>query len=163
MVPPVDELCARKTTEMSNILPLAPVFIWDRSAKWISLEKIIQTTRRVPRRRVAAPHEFIGYDANMTKWTMTYDNPDVTKSIWTGLLARIHNPWTDATVLWIESGGYMFEELRDLFLKAVEHDLTQFVEGDELKDRLNKANTFQELVDVWEWLWEDSTYTSGRK
>jgi len=50
---------------MSNILPLAPVFIWDRSAKWISLEKIIQTTRRVPRRRVAAPHEFIGYDANV--------------------------------------------------------------------------------------------------
>jgi len=140
---------------MPTRLPVTPLFLSDQSAEWIELKTTVATTQKASRLSLITQPEFIGYDANQTKWSVTYENPARGASTWTRLLAYVYNPKFDAALRWSESGSYTIEELRSVFLKAVEQDddsLTQFVERDVLTSRLNQSKTFEELVNVWEWL-----------
>jgi len=47
--------------------------------------------------------------------------------------------WAEIPVQWTETGRYRVDELRSIFIDAVDHDddsLTQFVEAEELTRRL---------------------------
>ena len=134
-------------------LPIAPLFLSDYTAKWIELEATIITERKLFKPGATRQFEFIGYDACRTKWKMQYERP--TSSVLDRLIQHFRAPNMIVPVRWQECGSYPIEELRAVFLKAVEHDddvLTQFVEREELVQRLSNATEFEELLRIWNWL-----------
>jgi hypothetical protein len=146
-------------THMSQTtdLPLAPLFLCDERSDWIELETRVETECKLFRLRSAKKYEFIAYAANQTKWKKQYETPRF--SIWSRLIQYVRTPNVMVPIRWHDCGSYRIEELRCVFLKAVEHDddaLTQFVEREELIRRLNVATTFEDLVGVWDCLSLDS-------
>jgi hypothetical protein len=134
-------------------LPIAPLFLLDNSGEWIQFESTVATDHTLFRLRSAKRYEFIAYDANQTKWKKQYENPHF--SIWNRFQQYIRSAKVVVPVRWDQIGRYDIEELRDLFLKAVQHDddvLTQFVEREDLISLLNAATTFDDLVRIWDWL-----------
>jgi hypothetical protein len=80
--------------------------------------------------------------------------------MWSLLTTYFNNPRIVVSVRWHECGHYGVNELRSMFLKAVEHDytgLTQFVGRDELICRLNASTSFKEFVSAWQWLSTESS------
>jgi len=52
----------------------------------------------------------------------------------------------------------LLEELKTVYTKAVEMDddiLTQFVEAEELTKRISEAQSFESLVEVYQWMSTD--------
>jgi len=135
-------------------LPVTPLFLCDDSREWIELEASVKLEQKASVLGLVRRPQFIGYDFGLIKWRRCY--PVVAVSPWRRLLAyTVYNPELDVRAQWHRIGDYKIEELRSVFLAAVEHDddvLTQFVERDELIERLKAASTFQDLVKVWEWL-----------
>jgi hypothetical protein len=58
----------------------------------------------------------------------------------------------------VTSARHSVTELRDAYLDAVAHDddiLTQFVEQDTLRKRIQQCRSFQDLVETWQWMSTD--------
>ena len=143
--------------ETQPTIPHAPVFLCDSDGDWIELENNVASERTLFRLRSNRRYEFIAYAPDETKWTMMYESRGF--SIWTRLTQYVRMPKVVVPVRWIRCGQYHVDELRAAFLRAVEKDddaLTQFVERDDLVNRLKAATTFAEFVRVWEWLAMDS-------
>ena len=69
------------------------------------------------------------------------------------ILAEIYNPRRRVSLVYNEKGPYNLDEVKRLIMDCVSRDddiLTQFIEGDEIRDRLRDAVTFDEVVDVIE-------------
>ncbi len=69
------------------------------------------------------------------------------------LVNTIYNPKINVTVLWGEPKTYVLEELKTAYIKAVEKDddiLTQFVEAKELKNKISDAQSFGELIEIYQ-------------
>lgn len=67
------------------------------------------------------------------------------------LANTIYNPKLTVRYEYQSTGSYELPELRQALVDAIEKDddiLTQFHEADELKQRLNVAGTFDDIVDV---------------
>jgi len=103
------------------------------------------------------------YASNLGRWTAKWECVAKETTVRTHLLANlsirtIQKDQVDVPVQWTNEGTYTFEELRGKFIEAVNHDddcMTQFVEREALLKRLNKCQTFQQLIDVWDWMSED--------
>jgi hypothetical protein len=96
----------------------------------------------------------IVYDANGRRWRSKGVEPSYRRTWWTILLANtVYNPRITVTLLWREPEPYGLDELRRAYSKAVDNDddiLTQFVEAADLRDRISTAQSFDELVAVYQ-------------
>ena len=96
------------------------------------------------------------YDANGRRWKSKGLNSEYRRSWWTVLLAHtVYNPWITITLLWKEPTSYDLDELKRAYAKAVDSDddiLTQFVEAVELQHKISAAQTFADLVAVYQWM-----------
>ena len=96
------------------------------------------------------------YDREGRKWSGRGIEGPSRKSWWTKLLANtVYNPWVTVTVVWQEPKPYEIEELKSVYTAAVDKDddiLTQFVDANELKSRIDQADTFDELVETYRWM-----------
>lgn len=97
----------------------------------------------------------IVFDRDGRQWRAKSIVSPVPKSWWRVLLANtVYNPRITVTILWRQPTPFDVEELKQAYLKAVGKDddiLTQFVEADELKKRIKNAQSFDELVEVYNW------------
>ena len=60
----------------------------------------------------------------------------------------------EIAITWIQRQPYQLSELRDAYLRGIEHDdywLTRFVDEEELKRRVRACQTFEELLLTWRW------------
>ena len=102
------------------------------------------------------------YDAQGLKWrAIQAESHKFNRGFWTKFLANtVYNPRITVSITWGEPKSYNFQELQDIYSKAVDKDddiLTQFVEANELKQRIASAKSFQELVEIYNWMKTDHT------
>jgi hypothetical protein len=83
------------------------------------------------------------YDAEGLKWkTDGYERPLEWPSWFLVPFKVLCSPWISVTYVWSEPVEYSLEELKAVYINAVEMDddiLTQFVEADPLKKRIAQA------------------------
>lgn len=136
----------------------APFFRVFASRRWISLESDVRTAdvRRsdVIRGRATEP---VGYDSQGWVWVPTPAPPIRRVGPIRRLLARrLYDPIEFfVPVTWSRLRSYELRELRDAFIDAIDADddiLTQFVERDELMERVRSCSTFDSLLETWEWM-----------
>jgi len=105
------------------------------------------------------------YDARGQRWQSKGIEAPYRRSWWTVLLANtVYNPWITVTVVWREPAAYGVDELKGAYAKAVKQDddiLTQFVSRKELQRRIAAAQSFAELVEVYQWASTDQEPTDG--
>jgi hypothetical protein len=137
--------------------PVVPVFLFDSLHSYAQLWETAKESLTIARFLGPKQYEFLGYDADLTLWRVGWKSPAFS------LFQRIANigrrSRLDVPVAWTKVGTYSIVELRNNFLKAVAHDddvLTQFVEPEELNQRLGECETFSQFVEVWQWLSHDS-------
>jgi hypothetical protein len=73
------------------------------------------------------------------------------KNVWSALAGLIYNPTRDIQLRYEEIGPFDLPEVKDKVLDYVSKDddiLTQFLDADEIRELLNRARTFDELVGV---------------
>ena len=101
------------------------------------------------------------YDAKGLTWKL--DGTETPFQWRSRLLLRfkmLFSPWVPVTYVWREPVEYSLDDLKAVYIKAVEMDddiLTQFVEADPLKKRIEQAQSFHELVEVYHWMGSDHT------
>jgi hypothetical protein len=102
----------------------------------------------------------IAYDANGRKWLSKGINSSYQRTWWRVLLANtVYNPRMTIDLVWSEPVPYALDELKRAYVHAVDLDddiLTQFVDAPELKERILLAQSFDELVAVYEWMTTDN-------
>lgn len=95
------------------------------------------------------------YDARGQRWQSKGIDGPYRRSWWTVLLANtVYNPSLMVTVVWRAPAAYDVEELKGAYASAVKRDddiLTQFVSRQELQRRIAAAQSFAELVEVYQW------------
>ena len=151
---------------MTDRIPDSPVFLYSAESHWIDLRRTAPTTERTFRRFGGKQYYTTAYDANQIRWKAHWETVPKDTTIWTHLatsiLARkLKDHRVDVPVQWTHDGDYPFAELRGICVEAVNHDddiLTQFVERSDLLKRLDRCETFHELIDVWEWLSVDRSF-----
>jgi len=101
------------------------------------------------------------YDSQGHQWRAKGIESSYRRSWWTVLLANtVYNPRITVTVVWRVPKPYRLEDLKLIYSKAVDKDddiLTQFLEAEELQKRISEAQSFDELVAVYEWMKTDHT------
>jgi hypothetical protein len=99
------------------------------------------------------------FDREGRKWQAKGVEAPFRKSWWRVLLAHtVYNPRISVRIVWSSPKAYQLDELKQAYLTAVNRDddiLTQFVEADELKRRIAGAQTFDALVEVYQWMQAD--------
>jgi hypothetical protein len=82
------------------------------------------------------------------------------KTRWFHVLVRLfYNPWVDVEFVWRAPIDYQLEDLKACYIAAVEADddiLTQFVEQEELKEKIGAAGSFAELSRIYQWAQKES-------
>ncbi len=69
------------------------------------------------------------------------------------LVHLFYNPWVDVEFLWHAPVEYPLDDLRAVYLAAVDADddiLTQFMERKELKKEITAATSFDELSSIYQ-------------
>ena len=155
-------LTARKHYALAVLqLPQAPYFLSRRKEHYIDLCDTVQTRQRVS--HLALLDDFdsdsIAYDSKGLAWSFHFEQPPARSALLGRLLAHtIYNPVREVAISWSQLRDYSLEELRDAYLDAVAHDkgiLTQFVEPNELQQRIQQIRTFEDLVEIWQWMSTD--------
>ena len=99
------------------------------------------------------------FDATGKVWRASQLRSRHKKSWWLTLLVHtVFNPWVDVEISWDQPRQFQLEELKDLYLRAVDQDddiLTQFVDAPELKKKIKEAESFDDLVRVYRWMQSD--------
>ena len=97
----------------------------------------------------------VAYDAEGNKWEAKGIESPYKRTWWMILLAKtVYSPIVDVTVIWRRPKPYALEELKSVYTNAVRRDddiLTQFVEGSDLMKRISEAESFEQLVRIYEW------------
>jgi len=118
--------------------------------------------QRVNRLALITNHDsrWNAYDCEGKLWGYRWERSSKRHSIVSRLLAHtIYDPCCMVAVSWTPIRDYRFDELRRLYLDAIADDddiLTQFVDGEELIERVSACVQFDELLKVWEWMETDS-------
>jgi len=139
-------------------LPSTPYFFWNARAHSIDLEHTAYTRTRMSHRALMDGHdsETVVFDSDGALWTFSLERPKEGLGKVARFLAHtLYNPTREVAWSWTKVRDYPLEELRIACLDAVEFDddiLTQFVERDALSERIRKCQTFNEILDTWEWL-----------
>jgi hypothetical protein len=141
-------------------MPTAPCFIVGPRG-YISLESTIPEQQRI--KLLGALSGFyessVVYDSRGLRWRSKGVEIPLPRTWWTVLLANtVYNPWITITQHWHEPQPYQLQELKLLYLQAVDQDddiLTQFVEPEDLRQRISAARSFDELVAVYRWMESD--------
>jgi len=140
---------------MSN-LPSLPAFLWDPSTGHFDFQE------EVPVRTMASRLGLIGgyddhsvvFDSEGRLWKFRLEGSVERPSVLSRILAQFYNPSREVAVAWTLQRNYVFEELQAAYIRAVEMDddiLTQFVEFDELFERVEKCESFSDIVATWQW------------
>lgn len=99
------------------------------------------------------------FDAHGLLWRVDRIDTEQRLTWLTKVLARtVYNPCIQTTVVWAEPVKYGIDELKAAYTRAVELDddsLTQFVDGQELRNRIAACSGFNEVVAVYEWAGTD--------
>ena len=138
-------------------VPVDPVFLFDPKTHWIDLWETAKATLTVAAFLGAKRFEFVGYDANLSLWTVSWKSPEL--SLWNRIANLAGHSRMSVPVHWTDTGRYKIGELRQNFIEAVVHDddvLTQLVEPEELIRRLRECDTFLQLAQAWQWLKTDT-------
>lgn len=92
------------------------------------------------------------YDRAMNEWSYEQTSDRVKNNFFTRILAKtVYNPNIAVNVIWTYLGTYDLEELKKDLTDAVEADddiLTQYVDGDIIKNELSKQKTFDDVISL---------------
>ncbi len=101
------------------------------------------------------------YDAAGRVWRVEAAEPVVPITRFKKLLARtVVDSVISVRLTWARPQAYAFGDLREAFLRAAEEDddnLTQFVEREELLQRIRNCGSFAALAEVYEWAGTDTS------
>jgi len=98
------------------------------------------------------------YDSEGVAWGFHFVGRKEKYTLFDRLLAEVYNPCREFPVSYSQRGRYDFAELQGAYLDAVAHDddiLTQFVEADELTERIKQCSNFKQLLETWQWMETD--------
>jgi len=101
------------------------------------------------------------FDRDGNLWRVARVIAPFEKSWWRVLVSQVYSPSVPVTLEWQPPSSYPFEELKHAYAKAVDLDddiLTQFVEADELKQKIAEAQNFDDLVAVYDWMQTEQPY-----
>ncbi len=91
----------------------------------------------------------VTYDAQGQKWKCEITSEKAKNTFATRLLANtFYNPEVAVRYKWEKIGQYQLSELRDSLNVCIDEDddlLTQFVEGEYLKEAINNCSTFEDV------------------
>jgi hypothetical protein len=138
-------------------LPAVPYFCCSNpNSGYFDMMNRVDTTVKASRLALLGDGDSHGvvYDSEGVVWNYRWERPKKRPGMWAEVIAQVYNPVSEVNVAWARVREYPFDELRKVYLEAVELDddiLTQFVDGDELTERIKRALDFFELVDVWNW------------
>jgi hypothetical protein len=142
--------------------PTAPYFSCNQKRHAIELSETLETRLPVSQSILVSDFdaEWVAFDAAGAVWSFHYERPPGGFSFITRLLTKtVMNPIREVAVSWTHLRSYQLSELRDAYLDAIEYDddiLTQFVERDELRRRVQQSQSFHDLVETWRWMETDS-------
>ena len=138
-------------------LPAVPYFCCSNpNTGYFDIVEQVETTVRATRLALLGAGDSHGvvYDSEGLVWNYRWERPKKRPGMWAEVIAQIYNPVLEVNVVWARIREYPFEELRKGYIDAVELDddiLTQFVDGEELMERIKQAVDFPALVEVWNW------------
>lgn len=99
------------------------------------------------------------YDSERYRWSIESVETGAKATFLNKLLAHtFYNPSVKFIPHWRKEGKYELDELKSLYIKAVQQDddiLTQYVDGDELIQRVSAAKSIKDLIAVAEWMRTD--------
>jgi len=98
------------------------------------------------------------YDSEGVAWGFHFVGRKEKYTLFDRLLAEVYNPCREFPVSYSQRSRYEFAELQRAYLDAVAHDddiLTQFVEADELTERIKQCSNFKQLLETWQWMETD--------
>lgn len=91
------------------------------------------------------------YSNEMEMWNLEQKTDKFKNTKWNRFLAKtIYNPSFDVTLFWKKIGMYKLTELKTKINSCIDKDddiLTQFVEADFLKNKVESSVDFSELID----------------
>jgi hypothetical protein len=94
----------------------------------------------------------IVFDSNEKKWTYKLNADKVTDNFMTRFLANtFYNPTVNVIPEWKMIGVYEIDEIKKELIKCIEKDddiLTQFIGSEEIKNYINKVNSFDAIYNV---------------
>src|SRR6185369_511044 len=140
--------------------PTPPYFSYNVEHHRIELAETVETKLEVPLSNIirGADASWIIYDASGITWSFRYTRPPEGFSLLSRLLAHplfgLFLFMREIAITWIVREPYQISELRDAYLRGIEHDdywLTRFVDEADLKRRVKACQTFQELLLTWRW------------
>ncbi|HEX8507515.1 MAG TPA: hypothetical protein VF630_19290 [Hymenobacter sp.] len=92
------------------------------------------------------------FDKNNSQWKYRQLSADLKNNWVTKFLAKtVYNPVLDTEVTWIPNGFYQMKELKEKLKDCVDRDgdtITQFEEADIIKIAIEKAVSFDEILNV---------------
>jgi hypothetical protein len=142
-------------------LPTAPYFVCCRKQHWIQLSLTAETRAVVTRLTLLSDwdEQCTTYDADGATWRFRLERPASGFSALARFAARVaYNPRHEVGVAWRRVRRYELPELKDAYVDAIDRDddiLTQFVEPEELRERVRRCESFQDLVETWRWMETD--------
>src|ERR1035438_2134018 len=138
--------------------PTPPYFSYNVQHHGIELSETVPTKLEVPLRNISrgADASWITYDASGFAWSFRYTRPPGGFSILRRLLAhQLFAPFLfmqEIAITWTARRPYPLSELRDAYLRGIEHDdywFTRFVDEAELEQRVRACQSFEELLLAW--------------
>jgi len=141
--------------------PTFPAFEIIGKERCLELHKSPDTFKMTT--RLAVFHEFYKdvkfYDSEGYCWSVESVESDMKATFFNKLLAHtFYNPSVSFIPHWRKEGKYKLDELKSLYVNAVQQDddiLTQFVDGEQLIQRVNAVKSIKDLIAVAEWMQTD--------
>jgi hypothetical protein len=92
------------------------------------------------------------FDKDGKIWNSQISSRNFKSTLLTRLLANtFYNPRVKVDRTWIQTGDYALERLKDHIRFCIDQDddiITQFVEADNLKGKLDECGSFQDIIDM---------------
>jgi hypothetical protein len=143
--------------------PRPPYFLWNIREHF--LDCVTAPDAELAGKRVSRMTLVKEYDSHCTiydyegvAWGFHFVGRKEKYSLFDRLLAELYNPSREFPVSYSQLRPYEFAELQRAYLDAVAHDddiLTQFVEADELTERIKQCANFKQLLETWQWMETD--------
>ena len=136
--------------------PTTPFFLFDQKKRFIDLCERIEFDKRVSQLALVDRWDLccLIYDSAGNVWEFRFRHAKEYSSL-AKLLAQFYNPVKPISLTWHQHRTYELSELQKAYLEALAHDddiLTQFVEEDELRKRIEQSANFSELLETWRWM-----------
>lgn len=94
----------------------------------------------------------IAFESAGKKWTFKLTSDKITDNFMTRFLANtFYNPTVDVIPEWKMISEFEIDEIKSVLIKRIEKDddiLTQFIDSKDIKEYINKANSFEAVYDI---------------